>query len=86
MRLEPESLEIPEKRLVALSHDYTIETRAAIPELWNDFWAKEWQFKGIEERRLRSFLLCAAGWSLLICCWQEHRSRARTPAWGAINQ
>ena len=50
MRLEPEFLEMPEKRLVALSRDFTIETRTDIPELWNDFWAKEWQFKGIEEQ------------------------------------
>ncbi|MBT8360835.1 MAG: GyrI-like domain-containing protein [Deltaproteobacteria bacterium] len=50
MRLEPEFLEVQEKRLVALSRDYTIETRKDIPELWNDFWAREWKLMGIEEQ------------------------------------
>jgi AraC family transcriptional regulator len=50
MRLEPEFLDVQEKRLVALSRDYTIDTRKDIPELWNDFWAREWKFKGIEEQ------------------------------------
>lgn len=50
MRLEPEFLEMQEKCLVALSRDYTIETRTDITELWHLFWAKEWQFKGIEEQ------------------------------------
>ncbi|THB75046.1 MAG: AraC family transcriptional regulator [Desulfobulbaceae bacterium] len=50
MKLEPEFVEMEEKRLVALSRDYTMDTRTAIPGLWNDFWAKEWQFEGTEEQ------------------------------------
>ncbi len=50
MKLEPEFLEVQEKRLVALSRDYTMDTRNAIPQLWNDFWSRGWQFTGDEEQ------------------------------------
>ncbi len=42
MKLEPEFLEVQEKRLVALSRDYTMYTRNEIPQLWNDFWSRGW--------------------------------------------
>ena len=49
MNLEPEFLEVQEKHLVALSRDYTMQTRKDIPDLWNDFWTREWEFNGNEE-------------------------------------
>lgn len=50
MKLETEFLEMEEIRLVALSREYTMDTRTDIPGLWHDFWAKEWQFQGNEEQ------------------------------------
>lgn len=50
MTLEPEYIEMPEKRLVALSRNFTLDTRNEIPSLWNDFWSREWQLTGEEEQ------------------------------------
>lgn len=46
----PEFLEAPERCLVALSREYTLDTRHEIPALWNDFWSRDWQFSGVEEQ------------------------------------
>ncbi len=50
MTLEPEFIEAEEKRLVALSREFTMETRTNIPTMWNDFWSREWQIAGVEEQ------------------------------------
>ena len=50
MTLAPEFVKTAEKRLVALSGEYTLETRGDIPGLWNDFWSREWQLEGDEEQ------------------------------------
>ncbi len=50
MKLEPEFLELQETRLVALSRQYTLETRKDIPQLWDDFWSRNWEFAGVEEQ------------------------------------
>jgi len=47
---EPEFLEAPEKLLVALSCDFDQKTRVKIPELWNDFWSREWDLPGKQEQ------------------------------------
>lgn len=47
---EPEFLHAPERQLVALSRDFTVETRNEIPELWNDFWTRGWEFVGDEQQ------------------------------------
>ncbi|WP_169828884.1 GyrI-like domain-containing protein [Marinobacterium jannaschii] len=47
---EPEFLEAPERRLVALSKQFTFDTRYEIPALWNDFWSRQWQLPGQEEQ------------------------------------
>ena len=49
MTLEPEFIAAEEKNLVALSREFTMETRTEIPALWNDFWSREWQLEGTEE-------------------------------------
>ena len=43
---EPEYVEAPEKRLVALSRDFTLETRNEIPALWHEFWSRGWELSG----------------------------------------
>lgn len=50
MKLDPAFVTVPEKHLVALSREFTLETRQDIPELWNDFWSREWQLNGVEEQ------------------------------------
>ena len=47
--LEPELLDAPEKTLVALSREFTFDTRSEIPAMWHDFWGRNWQFDGDEE-------------------------------------
>ena len=49
MTLEPEFTAAEEKRLVALSREFSMETRTDIPAMWHDFWSREWQFEGTEE-------------------------------------
>ncbi len=46
MALEPEFLEIQEKGIVALSREFTLETRKDIPLLWSEFWSREWHLMG----------------------------------------
>lgn len=46
---EPEFLEAPEKQIVALSRDFDLNTRTKIPDLWNEFWSREWNLAGEEE-------------------------------------
>ncbi|MEM7207930.1 MAG: GyrI-like domain-containing protein [Pseudomonadota bacterium] len=50
MNLEPEFLESTEKQLVALSREYTLDTRNEIPALWNEFWGIEIEVVGTEEQ------------------------------------
>ncbi|MEZ5658150.1 MAG: GyrI-like domain-containing protein [Burkholderiaceae bacterium] len=50
MPLEPEFVDAPERTLVALSRDFTLETRGEIPALWQTFWGQDWQFEGAEEQ------------------------------------
>lgn len=50
MELKPEFIESEEKQLVALSREFTMETRTDIPAMWYDFWSREWQFEGTEEQ------------------------------------
>ena len=45
---EPEFVVAPEKRLVALSGEFSLETRNEIPGLWKDFWSREWKLPGDE--------------------------------------
>jgi len=47
---EPEFVTAREKRLVALSREFTMDTRSNIPALWEDFWSREWAFSGNEEQ------------------------------------
>ncbi|MEM9605306.1 MAG: GyrI-like domain-containing protein [Pseudomonadota bacterium] len=49
MTLSPELVDAPEKTLVALSRNFTLDTRAEIPPMWVDFWGRGWQFEGDEE-------------------------------------
>jgi predicted transcriptional regulator YdeE len=39
---EPEFVTTVERSLVALSRDFSHETRSEIPSLWNEFWKCEW--------------------------------------------
>lgn len=50
MQLDPEFVEIEARQLVALSRQFTMETRNEIPGLWHDFWSQEWQLAGEEEQ------------------------------------
>ena len=47
---DPEFLQAAERRLVALSREFTFETRHEIPALWNDFWSRDWPLNGAEEQ------------------------------------
>ena len=49
MALEPEFVTAEEKHLVALSREFTMDTRTEIPAMWHDFWSREWQLEGTEE-------------------------------------
>jgi len=49
IQLTPEFIDIPEKQLVALSGQFTLETRDQIPALWQRFWSLPWTFEGEEE-------------------------------------
>ena len=46
---DPEFTEMPEQRLVALSRQFTLETRTDIPAMWNDFWSRDWDLPGEQE-------------------------------------
>ncbi|MGB0467096.1 MAG: GyrI-like domain-containing protein [Pontibacterium sp.] len=50
MMLEPEYLEAPERRLVALTREFSFDTRMQIPGLWNDFWSRQWDLPGEQEQ------------------------------------
>ena len=50
MNLTPEFVLAQDKRLVALSGQFTPETRTDIPAMWHDFWSRDWQFQGVEEQ------------------------------------
>ena len=50
MKLKPEFCEAAEKQLVALSGEFTLETRHQIPALWEDFWLRNWPLDGDEEQ------------------------------------
>lgn len=45
----PELTDAPEIVLVAMSRDFTLDTRSEIPAMWSDFWGADWQFDGDEE-------------------------------------
>lgn len=50
MKLPAPSFETAEARqLVALSGEYSMDTRHEIPQLWQHFWQQQWQFDGEEE-------------------------------------
>jgi len=49
MTLQPDLIDCPAKTLVALSREFTMDTRADIPPMWMDFWGREWVFDGEEE-------------------------------------
>lgn len=50
MDLTPEFLDCPAKTLVALSRDFTMDTRHDIPAMWGEFWSNDWTFDGDEEQ------------------------------------
>ena len=43
---EAEFIEGPERQLVALTGEFTLDTRDQIPALWNRFWQAQWQLPG----------------------------------------
>ena len=43
---QPEFQDAPERKLVGLSRDFTMQTRSEIPQLWNDFWSRKWDLPG----------------------------------------
>lgn len=45
----PEFVEAPEKQLVAISDEFTLDSRDQIPALWNRFWSAGWDIPGTEE-------------------------------------
>jgi len=47
---EPDLLNTLERRLVALSREFSLETRTEIPALWDDFWSRGWDLNGKEEK------------------------------------
>ena len=47
--MTPEFVDAPSMQLVALSGDYSLETRSEIPALWQDFWSRNWPLEGDEE-------------------------------------
>ena len=47
---QPEFLEAPERRLVALSREFTPKTSAEMPGLWDDFWSRGWELPGEVEQ------------------------------------
>lgn len=46
---DPEFFESSERRLVALSREFTMDTRTDIPAMWNDFWSRDWSLPGQQE-------------------------------------
>jgi len=42
----PDFEQMPERKLLSLSRDFTMETRSEIPKLWSDFWAAAWELNG----------------------------------------
>ncbi len=46
---EPEFQQASERSLVAMSRDFTLETRTAIPGLWSEFWTRKSEFPGQPE-------------------------------------
>lgn len=56
---EPEFLEAPERRLVALAREFNPETRKEMPDLWDDFWSREWNLPGEEEQACYGASYCA---------------------------
>jgi len=47
--LKPEFLQAPERRLIALAREFSLDTRMEIPALWSEFWSREWDLEGEEE-------------------------------------
>ncbi|MEM7250626.1 MAG: GyrI-like domain-containing protein [Pseudomonadota bacterium] len=42
----PDFIDCDERRLVALSRDFTMQTRSKIPQLWHQLWEQQWSFAG----------------------------------------
>ena len=53
---DPEFLQAAERRLGALSREFTFETRHEIPALWNDFWSRDWPLNGAEEQAAYGYI------------------------------
>ena len=46
---DPLFVEAAERRLVALTREFTMDTRTDIPPMWNEFWSREWNLPGDQE-------------------------------------
>lgn len=46
---DPEFVSQPEVQLVALSREFTMDTRTDIPAMWNEFWSRDWTLPGEQE-------------------------------------
>ena len=47
---DPEFITQAEVELVALSRQFTMDTRTDIPAMWNDFWSRDWNLPGDQEQ------------------------------------
>jgi len=46
---EPDYLELPERLLVGVTREFSLDTRSEIPAFWEAFWARNWELAGEQE-------------------------------------
>ena len=46
---DPEFITQAEIELVAMSREFTMDTRTDIPAMWNEFWSRDWNLPGEQE-------------------------------------